>query len=84
MKSLILASAALAATIATANAQDLAAGEQSFRKCLPCHSIGADARNKVGPELNGPSRCLLGACDPLLTPVVVLPVHQKTRTGEPG
>jgi len=53
MKSLILASAALAATIATANAQDLAAGEQSFRKCLPCHSIGADARNKVGPVLNG-------------------------------
>jgi cytochrome c len=34
-------------------AQDLAAGEQSFRKCLPCHSVGADARHKIGPVLNG-------------------------------
>jgi cytochrome c len=37
----------------TAAAQDVGAGEQSFRKCLPCHSVGADARNKVGPVLNG-------------------------------
>ncbi len=34
-------------------AQDLAAGENSFKKCLPCHSVGADAKNKVGPVLNG-------------------------------
>ena len=53
MKSLILASAAFVATIGMAQAQDLAAGEQSFRKCLPCHSVGEDARNKVGPVLNG-------------------------------
>jgi len=31
----------------------VAAGEQSFKKCLPCHSVGEDAKNKVGPELNG-------------------------------
>ncbi len=36
-----------------AQAQDVAAGEQSFKKCLPCHSIGEGAKNKVGPELNG-------------------------------
>ena len=36
-----------------AYAQDVAAGEQSFKKCLPCHSIGPGAKNKVGPELNG-------------------------------
>ena len=36
-----------------ARAQDSAAGEQSFKKCLPCHSIGEGAKNKVGPELNG-------------------------------
>ena len=36
-----------------AQAQDAAAGEQSFKKCLPCHSIGEGAKNKVGPELNG-------------------------------
>ena len=59
MKLLVMASVALAATAGLAgfaglaNAQDLAAGEQSFRKCLPCHSVGEDARNKVGPPLNG-------------------------------
>ena len=37
----------------SALAQDLAAGENSFKKCLPCHSVGADAKNKVGPVLNG-------------------------------
>jgi cytochrome c len=36
-----------------AQAQDVAAGEQSFKKCLPCHSVGPAAKNKVGPELNG-------------------------------
>jgi cytochrome c len=29
------------------------AGEQSFKKCLPCHAVGEGAKNKVGPELNG-------------------------------
>jgi cytochrome c len=53
MKSVVFAALTLAATVGMANAQDLAAGEQSFRKCSPCHSVGEDARNKVGPELNG-------------------------------
>ena len=53
MKSLVLASLTIAATMGMANAQDLAAGEQSFRKCLPCHSVGEDAKNKIGPVLNG-------------------------------
>jgi cytochrome c len=53
MKSLGLAALALAATTTMANAQDLAAGERSFRKCLPCHAVGEEARNKVGPLLNG-------------------------------
>ncbi len=26
---------------------------RSFRKCTPCHSIGPDAQNKLGPILNG-------------------------------
>jgi len=43
----------LALSAAAAQAQDLAAGEQSFRKCLPCHAVGDGAANKVGPELNG-------------------------------
>ena len=53
MRQLVLAAMALAASAAAASAQDVAAGEQSFKKCLPCHSIGAGAKNKVGPELNG-------------------------------
>jgi cytochrome c len=36
-----------------ASAQDLAAGENSFKKCLPCHAVGEGAKNKVGPLLNG-------------------------------
>ena len=53
MKGLIVASAILAVSAGGAWAQDLAAGENSFKKCLPCHSVGADAKNKVGPVLNG-------------------------------
>jgi cytochrome c len=34
-------------------AQDVAAGETSFKKCLACHAIGEGAKNKVGPVLNG-------------------------------
>ncbi len=52
----ILAMAALAVMAGlaqSAQAQDVAAGEQSFKKCFPCHSIGEGAKNKVGPELNG-------------------------------
>ncbi|MCO5090755.1 cytochrome c family protein [Bosea sp. (in: a-proteobacteria)] len=36
-----------------AAAQDAAAGERAFAKCRPCHQVGANARNLVGPELNG-------------------------------
>jgi cytochrome c len=48
-----LVAAVLAASSADVLAQDVSAGEQSFRKCLPCHSVGEDAKNKVGPVLNG-------------------------------
>ena len=53
MKVLVMAAAAVAVVSGAANAQDLAAGEQSFRKCLPCHSVGENAANKIGPILNG-------------------------------
>jgi cytochrome c len=44
---------ACAAASAAALAQDVAAGKTSFNKCLPCHSVGEGAKNKVGPVLNG-------------------------------
>lgn len=50
---LVLAAAVLAASAGVACAQDAAAGENSFKKCLPCHSVGEEAKNKVGPVLNG-------------------------------
>ena len=53
MKGLAVAGAVIVASASGAWAQDLAAGETSFKKCLPCHSVGADAKNKVGPVLNG-------------------------------
>jgi cytochrome c len=53
MRRAVLAAIGLAASTAAASAQDVAAGEQSFKKCLACHSVGAGAKNKVGPELNG-------------------------------
>lgn len=47
----IVIAAVTAASVA--GAQDVAAGKSSFNKCLACHSIGENAKNKVGPELNG-------------------------------
>jgi len=49
----VVAATIVALSAQTALAQDVAAGEQSFKKCLPCHAVGADAKNKVGPVLNG-------------------------------
>jgi cytochrome c len=55
MKKWVLSVSALvlAASCGSAMAQDVAAGETSFRKCVPCHAIGAGAKTRVGPELNG-------------------------------
>ena len=50
---LAMIAALLVATTTAASGQDVAAGETSFRKCLPCHAVGEDARNKIGPILNG-------------------------------
>ena len=45
--------AALAAPVASASAQDAAAGEKIFLKCKACHQVGETAKNAVGPVLNG-------------------------------
>ena len=51
-KTLIVAAALVAASTAAGLAQDVEKGTNSFKKCLPCHSIGPGAKNKIGPELN--------------------------------
>jgi cytochrome c len=56
MKAGTAAALALLAAFAAGTARaegDASAGEQAFKKCGPCHSIGPGAKNKVGPELNG-------------------------------
>ena len=53
MKHLPAAAFALVAMTTAGFAQDAELGEKSFRKCAPCHDVGADAKNKVGPILNG-------------------------------
>ncbi|MFC7738797.1 c-type cytochrome [Roseomonas sp. GCM10028921] len=37
----------------TAHAQDAAAGQRAFAQCSACHTINADGRNGVGPNLHG-------------------------------
>jgi cytochrome c len=53
MRVALVAAVGLVVSTGAALAQDVGAGETSFRKCAPCHSIGPDATNKVGPVLNG-------------------------------
>jgi cytochrome c len=50
----LIATAALIVILAeAARAQDVAAGETAFAKCRVCHDVGEDAKNKLGPVLNG-------------------------------
>jgi cytochrome c len=53
MRALLFAIAGFMLSWQTGFAQDLSAGETSFKKCQPCHDIGQGAANKVGPVLNG-------------------------------
>ena len=51
----VIAACALLAlsAAAPAQAQDAAAGERVFNQCRACHQIGENAKNGVGPMLNG-------------------------------
>ncbi len=54
--SAIAAVTALLATAAAspiAWAQDAENGESIYRQCRACHQVGPNARNLVGPQLNG-------------------------------
>jgi cytochrome c len=53
VRDLMIGAVVLATSAGQTLAQDLAAGEASFRKCQPCHDVGEAAKNKLGPELNG-------------------------------
>ncbi|MCS0504251.1 c-type cytochrome [Ancylobacter mangrovi] len=42
-----------AALAQSPEAGDADKGAKVFRKCMACHAVGENAKNKVGPELNG-------------------------------
>jgi cytochrome c len=44
-------SLAALAVPAVAQAQDIAAGEKVFKRCVACHTVDEGGRNKVGPNL---------------------------------
>ena len=46
-----------------ANADLIAAGEKVFKKCKSCHQVGAGAKNRSGPQLNGLMGRAIGAVD---------------------
>lgn len=48
-----IAAVALSANAALAQDGNAEAGEDVFKKCRACHDVGPDAKNKVGPMLNG-------------------------------
>ena len=53
MKRVSIAIVALASSAGAAVAGDIAAGEKTFKKCMPCHTIGEAAKNGIGPIQNG-------------------------------
>jgi len=52
MRDLALIVVVIGAAIQPATAQDIAAGEASFRKCTACHGVGENASHRMGPILN--------------------------------
>src|SRR5260221_2868898 len=53
MRSLALVLGAAIFAIVPGHAQDAASGEKIFAQCKACHQIGENAKNAVGPVLNG-------------------------------
>jgi cytochrome c len=49
----VVAAALITASTGASLAQDVEKGQNAFKKCMPCHRIGAGAANLVGPELDG-------------------------------
>lgn len=54
MKTLVMTAAISLAALGAptlAQAQDVAAGEKVFKRCVACHTVDEGGRNKVGPNL---------------------------------
>ena len=53
MRGLIFVALLVVTGAGEVRAQDAAAGAKIFTACKACHQIGENAKNAVGPELNG-------------------------------
>ena len=53
MRGLLFITLLVVACSGEVRAQDAAAGEKIFAVCKACHQIGENAKNVVGPTLNG-------------------------------
>ena len=53
MRSFVLSAALVLLGLNQSQAQDAAAGEKTFAQCRACHQVGENAKNAVGPVLNG-------------------------------
>lgn len=53
MRKLVLGTALIAALATTATAADVENGKTIWNKCRACHQVGENAKNLVGPVLNG-------------------------------
>ncbi len=53
MRTIAVAAVLSLAAASHALAQDVANGEDVFKKCRACHTVGEGAKNLVGPQLNG-------------------------------
>jgi cytochrome c2 len=49
----VLAIAGFAGPVLAQDAELVDAGQKVFQRCAACHMVGPDAKNRVGPELNG-------------------------------
>jgi cytochrome c len=53
MRTFFLTMGIVAVTAGHALAQSVEAGERVFAQCRACHQVGENAKNLVGPQLNG-------------------------------
>jgi cytochrome c len=53
MRTFFLTMGIVAVTTGHALAQSVEAGERVFAQCRACHQVGENAKNLVGPQLNG-------------------------------
>ena len=50
---MLVVAAMIAISSPVAAVQDATKGEIVFYQCMVCHSMGGNAQNKIGPELDG-------------------------------